>query len=330
MSSLRIEDAKNAQLITGNTREGRAFFAGNKDLQNRIKEILAINQARHGVELFAIVFLATHYHFLARFPKGNCSKFMKDVNSALQKAVKKFVREFGGGRLLQGTYKKQAIPLIADVQDKFFYCAFQAVKDGLARYPENYPAYNSQKDAKELKDFSFQGVDWVAYRRARLTDKSVAPKMFEKNWTLHYSKLPGLTDLDDATYKAQMKSRMVVERQKVLEKRKKEGKSGFMTKASLEAIKPGTRILSAKANAPASRIPVLICSCPATSAEFLDDYYETKRKHKEASTRYRNGIPSVTFPTGTYPPPLMVPASESTHFSIGHPRISLTVPRSKL
>ena len=296
---IRIEDPTRVSFITDRTKESRLWFVNNRKLEREILGRLAKAQNERGVKLYAFVMQGNHYHSIAVFPEANRFQFEQDLNAGIQIATTKGVKEFRGGTLWGGRYAEVPLLTNEDIEEKFFYCALQAVHAGLCDNPEDYPGYNSFWDAIEGIEREFTWINYTEYNEARRKGKKVKPEDFLETNILRYDRLPGYEHLSQSEYSALMREKLERRRQKLILERRKEG-VGFLGVAALRRVRPGSKPKKTKSGV---RRPLCITNCPIARETYLDFYFETLRRFREASKRYRAGDLTAEFPPGTFRPP---------------------------
>lgn len=304
---LRIERPEVISLLTSRTRNSELWFVNNRALHERIVAQVAKLQERYNAKLYAFVIQGNHYHLLASFPwckkpKKKRSDFMRDLNSGIQKILKYTTDYYPGGTLWERRFADQVVPLNGDIEDRMFYCALQAVQAGLCPKISDYPGYNSFSDAAAGIQRKYQVVDWTAYHDKLRWDKDAKVQDFTKTYTLTYERIPGYELLSKKEYQELMLRNLEERRQRILEKRKAEGKEGFPSPESIRSIKPGTRPQTTKKSTRYSFRPLVLTACKETKKAYLAFYFSVRDAYKEASEKYRNGDRSVAFPEGTFLP----------------------------
>ena len=299
---LRIENPEFGSFGTCRTINSQFLFANNKRLEESLLANLAKLTERHEVELYAYAIQSTHYHPLAKFPKANRASFYRDLNARAAENVRRFVPEFKGGPVFERRYSEQVIPLDSDIEDRFFYCALQAVEAGLCERISEYPGYNSFSDAISGIKRKFKLVNWTAFNKARKKDPKVPIKHFIEIYTLSYKRLPGYEKLSQAEYKKLMLEKLEERRLKIVARYKKDGHV-FMTKGQLKKVKPSSYAKNPKKSKRFSKRPLVLTSCAEARRQFLEWYFSIYDWYKKACKKYLSGKVDVEFPPGTYRPP---------------------------
>ena len=129
---LRIEHPDFGSFGTVRTVNSQLWFVNNEALEDRMLGWLGRYGQKYEVELYAFAIMGNHHQEVMRFPKCNRALFYRDFNARTAEAVRKLVPGFKGGPLVERRYSEQALPLDEDLEDRFFYCALQAIDAGLA------------------------------------------------------------------------------------------------------------------------------------------------------------------------------------------------------
>ena len=302
---LRIESAKNTDLLTIKTRAARLWLVNNELLHEKILAYLARYRERYEEKLYAFVIQGNHYHSTAIFPKANRAHFMRDLNSMVARLAIWNVPGIEEGKFWARRYANQLLPRNEDIENWFFYCALQPVKAGLVSRISEYPGYNSFHDAISGIERKFKVVNWTAYNNAKRFNPKVKLSDYTTIHVLKYERLPGYEHLTQNEYKKLMLEKLEERRQAIIEARNKEGKS-FLGKAALLATKPGTKPYKTKKSTRDSKRPLVLSTCPKTKKEGLAQYFDTSNLYHQRSRRYLSGEEYVEFPPGTYKPPLFL------------------------
>lgn len=302
---IRIESTKRIDLLTTRTKDSKLWFVNNKELEDIILGYLAKYQDLYGVIIYAFVIMGNHYHLEARCPRANRSQFMRSLNSIIAKVVRTHYVNVGEGGLWGRRYSNELLPRNADVEAKFFYCALQAVKSGLAKDLSRYPGYNSFNDAIEGKERQYDVIDWTAYNNAKRFNPKVDISRYTKSYTLKFSRLPGYEDLSREEYKEVMLRKLEARTAEILKERQEEGK-GYLDEKTLRATPPGAVPLNTKKSTRHAKRPIVLTSCYQTKQECENEYFLTRAAHRESSIDYLNGNANAIFPSGTYKPPMFL------------------------
>lgn len=302
---LRLESSSRVDLITTRTENSRLWFLHNQALEDEILGALARYQSIHGVILYSFVLQGNHDHIASSFPCANRAPFMRDLNAQIARLAKRFIPEVGRGKFWERRYANQELPRPEDIEEYFFYCALQAVQSGLAEHPRDYGGYNSFEDAVNGVEREYIATDWTRYMNAKRWNPDVDITRYQTKYKLTYSRLPGYEHLSQDEYRVLMYQKLEERRRKIVEERRRAGK-GFAKPDALKKIKPGATPHRSKRSTRYSHRPIVLCLCPKTRSERLENYFTTLGAYRYASSRYVRGDVSVPFPSGTYRPPSLV------------------------
>lgn len=303
---LSIENPDWTYLITTRTAGSRLWFTKNPELEQRILGSLARYQEIHEVRFFAFVMMGNHYHLIAQFPKRNRALFMRDFNSAVARLVGRHVKSHGRRAVWARRYAYQVLPRDEDIRHWYYYCALNPVSSGITETIEEYRNFNSHFDSIRGIERTYKWVDWSAYLMKSRGAKPVSPEQFSREYTLRFSRLPGYGDLSQEEYGSRTSAILEERRVEAVLKRRNRGE-GFLgwERASLQ--KPGAMPRATKTSKRNSHRPLVLSRCNATRAAFLRLYFQIRATYRAVSAAFRQGEAAL-FPTGTYPPPRLVPA----------------------
>ena len=290
-------------LITSRTIGSRLWFLNNRALEEAILGYLAKYQEVYGVILHGFVMMGNHYHLLAKFPEANRAKFMRAFNSIFAKLVTRHVSRFDQGKLWARRYSFQSVPRGEDVLHWFMYLALNPVSSGLCKKPEQYRSYNSFYEASREVTRTFKVFDRTHYSDKKRFNPNIRREDFEKEYTLRYSRLPGLEDMGASDYTRHLAEIREARRQELVTERIANG-SGFASKDILLNTTPGVKPYHTKKSNRYSFRPLVLTLCKETRRKFLNEYFELLNAFRQASLAFRSGFTSVVFPQGTYPPSL--------------------------
>lgn len=298
----RIETAAYHNFVTSRTRNSELWFINNRKLEEEILGRLAVCCERYDARLYALAFEGSHLHHVADFPGLNRADFMRDLNSAVVRAVKRHVPTYSGGNLWARRYSQEFLPGDSAAMNQFLYTVLQPVRDGLVEKVSDYPGYNCLHDAAWGIPRTFTIVDWAKYEAALKRKKRVNIKDFKRKVTLTYARLPGYEHLSREEYAKTIFARVEAERLKIIAARLAEGKKGFLGRAALLATVPGSRAWSPKVSHRRQFRPRFISGSKELNDAGYAWYLEMYFWYRAASQRYRNGELEVEFPPGMYRP----------------------------
>lgn len=304
---LSIESKKLASLLTTRTVNSRLWFIHNKGLEHQILASLARYQEAYGAIIYGFVLMGNHYHLVARFPKRNKAHFMRDFNSMIARLVKRIGKLQGRGSVWARRYAGQVLPDSADIENWFMYTVANPVSSGLVTSIDQYEGYNSFDDATLGIERTYKWIDWSKYLLKRRYDDTVRPEDFAVEHTLKYTRLPGYEKRSDAEYRKALLAKLRAREKDLVEKRRAEGK-GFLGPVRLRQQVVGSQPKNTKISKRDSFRPLVLSLNGKSIGKYLDKYFLKKGLHEEASREFIGGNLKVVFPSGTYPPPRLVPA----------------------
>jgi len=298
----RIEARNMVNFKTTRCRNSELWFVDNPRLSEVILANAAKYQKNRKVTLYALAIEGNHIHLLSLFPECNRSDFMRDFNSSVTRSVARYVKHYPGGRLWAKRYSAEFVPDNDSIEKQFFYTVLQPVQDGLVEKISHYPGYNCFHDAIWGIKRKFKLVNWTKYNEAHRWNPDVHIKDYIEEYELEYSRLPGYERLSQKEYATLMMEKLEKHRQEIIAERLEKG-LGFMGRAALLHIVPGSIPKHTKTSHFQSYRPRVLCVCTKLRRKVYDWYFAIYFAYKEASQRYRSGETLVTFPPGTYKPP---------------------------
>lgn len=301
---LRIEDPRFSSFTTSRTQQSRLWFVNNRGLEERILGYGAKYQQKYQVTLYAFVFSGDHVHTASHFPGSNRACFFRDLNARTAEAVRALVPEYRGGSLFGRRYSAELMLSAEDIEDRFFYCALQPVKVGLAAHIRDYPGYNSFHDAINARVKKYKVIDWTGYRIARRLGLKPKVKDYTTQYELTFSRLPGYEHLSQEEYKELMLEKLEQRRLKLVQEWEEKGHV-FPTKEALRRVRPGSYPRHTKTSQRHDYRPLFLSKFREIRAWCKEYFFSVATAYKQASERYRAGELNVTFPPYTYPPPIL-------------------------
>lgn len=273
----------------------------NRSLEEAILGYAAKFADRYKVKVYALAIEGSHIQGPSLFPEGNRANFMRDFNACVARAVRFHAPEYPGGKFWGRRYSSEFLPGAEDIEEYFFYTVLQPVKDGLVERLSDYPGYNCFDDAVSGTERQFKVVRWGEYNTVRYYNPNANILDYTDTVTLRYERLPGYEKLTQDEYSKIMHEKLEARRVKIVAERRAKG-LGFMGKAALLKVKPGSRAKNPKTSHSKSHRPRILCVCDARRAEYKSWYFTIYFRYREASFLYRNGDFTVKFPAGTYRP----------------------------
>ena len=233
---------------------------------------------------------------------GNISDFFRTVDSIIaRKLNKKWKRE---GHAWSSPFRPTVCTDDRAVEQQLLYCLTNPVKDGLVATVRESPFFTSFRALARGKPLRFWRIDWNAFHLAGgFRKKNHRPKDYLKWMVLELSPLPHQADWP--VHKRQSWLRNAVsdsERATADDFRSADRKP--MGVAAQYRVDPRDRPANPKRS---GRQPYCHSSSREARAEYIRDWREVLRAHREASIEYRLGFWEQEFPEGTFRPPLTRP-----------------------
>ena len=297
----RIETPDLASFLTTRSRNSELWFVNNPVLENSILGYAAKFAQRYEVKIYALAIEGNHIQGPALFPKANRSKFMRDLNSCIARAVGRDTPEYPGGRFWARRYSSEFLPGKEDIEEYFFYTVLQQVKDGLVERISEYPGYNCFSDAVNGVTRKFKIFRLAEYNAALRNNQKVHPKDFYDIVYLKYERLPGYENLSQEEYSKLMHEKLEKRRVAIVNERRENG-LGFMGRSNLLKRRRGSLPKNTKLSDINSHRPRVLSICPKRRAQCKAWYFNIYFDYKVASEKFRSGKLDVVFPMGTFRP----------------------------
>ena len=305
----RIECTKVASFQTTRTRNSELWFANCPPLEDAILGYAAKYCKTYEVKLYAFAIEGTHIQFPALYPKANRAHFMRDLNSAVARAVPRYQKTYPGGALWGRRYSAEYLPGEKDIEEQFFYTVLQPVQDNLCDDIRRYRGYNCFEDAVTGRSREYKVVRWKEYNDARRWRKDVSIEDFTDRFELTYERLPGYEELSQDEYAKMMRKKLRQRTKEIIAERKGESSAGDQY---LRNVVPGARAKNPKVSTIRDHRPRVLSKDPDRRRAGNDWYFTIHFNYKQASKEYRSGNLDVEFPEGTYKPPLFTVAFTET------------------
>lgn len=305
----RIETMNLSNFVTSKTINGKLWFVNSKELELAILGLIAKWQTKCEVIIYAVAIQGNHIHLVALFPKGNRAQFMRNLNSSIQREVKRYQEEFEGGPLFREPYSYEIVPRELDVDAQYFYTALQPVNDALVDDIKDYPYYNCFEDSITGREVEYEVRRWSDYHDAKRWKKNKDLKIedFTDKYKLKFTRVPGFDHLNQTDYETRMRESLKEHTQRVLETRKVKTCLGAKR---LKQVVPGSRPKNPKTRELFGHRPRVLSKDPETIRITMVWYRSIVNAHQDASKRYLSGELDVEFPEGTYKPPIFTKAIE--------------------
>jgi REP element-mobilizing transposase RayT len=296
----RIEHPKLATLCTIRSRNAQLWFVNNHALEQSILGYLARYVTRYQTTIYAFGIEGNHVHTLAHYALGTQSRFHRDLNSSIARAIPRFVKEYDGGRFWARRYSSEFVPDYSDIEEYFFYIVLQPVKDGLVDSIFEYPGYNCFIDAIHETTRLYQVIDWQKYHDQKRFNRSLTPQDFIENVELKFSRLPGYEHMSQKNYRAMMLKKLRERTNLLLSKRNGRPAAGLL---KIKQTVPGSKPINSKKSTRFSHRPRILAVNKGRRVKWYAWYFSTYFQYREASLEFRQGNLLVEFPPGTHRPP---------------------------
>lgn len=299
---LRIERSDYSWLSTSRCLASKLWLVNNKPLHEAMLGQLAKYQTKYEIVLYGFVIMGNHTHMLAQYPKLNRAGFKRDLNARFAELIKEFNPRHEKGPVFERRYSAEALPAAEDLEDRFFYCALQAINAGLCENIHEYPAYNSFEDAINGREREFKIVRWAEYNSKKRFNPKLKKEDFTDTYVLRYARLPGYEHLSQEEYANLMREKLEKRRKNIVNAFKAK-KHRYPSLKELNSITPGSKPYKTKTSTRHSKRPLVLSVCPIRREEYLSWYFSIYTRYKAACALYLAGDRNAVFPPGTYKPP---------------------------
>lgn len=193
---VRFVDPDTYYMLTNRCLLGMYLMAPDEECRRIIKGCLARAADQHDIELVCFVFMANHFHLIARFPKCNMAEFMEQFQSQLASRLND--HRGRSGPVFPTRYHDQALLDETVLLDKIQYVLNNPVKDRQVRSADRWPGVTSI-DCHAGSDNTLEGQwlnhkTWRKYRRRKTDDRGRQAAMEPHQIELH---LPDALDGSD-------------------------------------------------------------------------------------------------------------------------------------
>lgn len=302
--SVRYLESDRYYMLTNRTVLGMYLFAPDDECRRIIKGCLARAADEHDVELVCFVFMANHFHLIARFPHLNMGEFMEQFQSQLASRINDHRdRE---GTVFPTRYDDQALLDQQVLLDKIKYVLNNPVKDRQVRCAEDWPGVTSiDCHKKEGNRFEGQWLNhkrWRRYKRRKTGDKGRADAMETHTLDLH---LPDALDGEtDEERRQNLLASIKADRHRIWadatgDHNRPPRVAG--AKSIEENLYWGDRPDEHPANRLTDRRWLGVASNPEKMSDYKDKRDEIDDRYRRALSAWRQGK-AKPFPHGTYPP----------------------------
>jgi REP element-mobilizing transposase RayT len=299
MRELRFPAPSRLYEVTVTTFQNRPLLRPSAEVNELILGVLGRAQRKYGIEIHAPVFLSTHYHALVTAPDNlQLSRFMGFVNSNIAREVGRLI----GWRDKFWSRRYRAIPVSEEEEAqtaRLHYLLAHGVKEGLVARPEQWPGVNPWKALRDGGSLNGTWFDRTRAYEARRSRKSFDPLEFAVRETVVLAPLPSWRYLDVEARQVrleQMHADIVAEGEAAC---RVAGRPPLGAGSVLEQDPTARPTWVERSPAPAVH---------AASQVVRDAYRECYRDFvwafRAAAEALKEGLRSVRFPPGSFPPHL--------------------------
>jgi REP element-mobilizing transposase RayT len=283
--------------ITSRTIEGALFLRPSTETNNAIGAVLADAQARYQVELFEFVFLSNHMHIALRSQHGLISAFMQYLKSNIAVEVNRIIGR--NGHLWERRFMASPILDEGAEIDRAQYIWAHGVKEGLVDSADEWPGLASIKERLHGKTPTYRRFERAAFTRAqsKATNKPPDRNAFTRTVKVRLSPLSFLEGLSASESRDEVARLAGSVADKAREQRN--GRPSLGVRA-IERQDPWTRPRRLK------RTPMPLCHVRSRGKRiaYRESYSQFLEAYRTASSAFRAGDVSSTFPPYAFRPPL--------------------------
>lgn len=287
--AIRVERPELSVSVTVRCREGRRLLMPLPPIKALMQWRLAQAMVRHAVRLYAVVQMGNHIHLLCAAPRRNLSAFMSFFLGYLARDINRIL-----GRRGDGVFRRHSQVHVLDDEAALERVSYILGNPALAHLVEtidDWPGLSSAPALLHGERMFARHFDERAWIRAgRPSNHSP----FEQRLELVHDRLPGCADLDDAAYAAAIRELVDLREGAARAERTRT----LPNPDSLLVANPDTIPTTMKSQT----CPPCHATCPARYAEYLETRRATRDSYVRASTRWRSGELTASFPEGTYRP----------------------------
>jgi len=269
--------------------------------QGSVGSAFARAQARYKTQVFGLVVMSNHLHVLLRTRGKNLSLFMRDVKSAITSTINLLTGK--SGTLWQRRYDAQAVVDDHGAAERHGYLTDNPRKAGLVDDPAHWPGLNLAYGFGDTDTPTFEYLDRTAWHAAGRPD-DLGP--FFRSVTLTLSPLPSCEGSTRESYRASLQSWIEVAHAKAVAKEREPQRTTTRTpRAALGVEKVIVTPFETWPKQPARSERPYVFGAPDACRAYTGAVVAVGQEHHECSRRYAEGDHTVTFPPGTYSPPLL-------------------------
>jgi len=129
-------------LVTCRVLLRRYLFKPDRDITHAFKYLFGEYARRHGIRIFAVCVMSTHYHLVVLDTEGVLPDFLRDVNRSVANVVKARYRT--SGSVFQQDPSKVKLHGAKAIVDKIAYVLANPVAAGTVRDPREWPGLRTR------------------------------------------------------------------------------------------------------------------------------------------------------------------------------------------
>jgi hypothetical protein len=300
---LRFVPSRSLVLVTQRTFQGRLLLRPSPELNDLFLGLLGKSQEDHGLVIHACVALSNHFHLLVS-PRDahQLADFMAVFTSRLAKEVGRL--HGWEGPVFPERYRAHVVSDEEAAQvERLRYILSHGCKEGLVARPEEWPGVHCAGALANARPLSGSWIDRSAWCEARRRHAPPDLNAFRHRVEVHLSPLPCWVELSAERYQARISEMLVEIAAAYAEARRRSG-----------ATVMGTgRVLRQNPHEPVPppeprRSPLLLAVSPEARQAFLSAYRGFVLAFRAAAQQLKEGVLSVQFPPGSFPPSLPRPS----------------------
>jgi len=282
-------------LITNNATDHMFLFRPDNEVEQIVGERLVAAAEHRGIEIYAFICLSSHFHAIARAPRGNMADFLRDFEGAVGADLNRKWGRSGGFFARRAT----AEPILDDkaLLDKVVYILANPAASDLVVTIHDWPGLSSAPELLQNKKRTFRVFRRRAWHAAgRPKNKS----RFVRDVEFKHAVLPMFAHLAPEERAAKLAQLLAAREKEHAERRAREGK-GILGRERILRANWWDRPL----NIEKSPRPL----CHASTKRGWNAYLKHRKAflaaYRVASARYLAGEPNVEFPRGSFRPPII-------------------------
>jgi REP element-mobilizing transposase RayT len=302
MGLVRMHGKNAIHFVTNRCFQERLFMLPSKT----INQIIGYWFARayelygNGLEIYALIFLSNHFHFLLRDNKGTLSEFMGYFQGNVAKAInEKLGRK---GDFWAREYDDVLVDDQSDLDflDRYAYILCNSVKAGLTDKAEDWFGWISLQAALTGERFSFTGVNRTKKHNLTRRKKNVDKAEYTETYEFKLA-LPPVFAHMSVNERAKQIRELITDKE--IEFRKDRG---YMPALGIETIKKQKWFDRPQNSSFRSRIKIF-ASDKLRREELLEGYRVFVGIYRETYEGFRNALnrgkrPAIEWPDWSFPP----------------------------